>query len=478
MTSPNITDATSPYSRLPLLPLVFSLPATTLGRAAQSTMYPCHVHARRSLWSVCRVDSLDFFFICNHFVVRLAAHLHSPPPPLLPNMIAGRRGLAAAQRRSPPVPPLPQLPAVAARCANQPPSADVRWEAMSAATRLEMLVATASWWRRRAFPFYPQDVNWRVNALNDLRAADPSGAFDATTKTLVAGRHTGTALASSYHPHMFSVRRRQGDWTPWDAFHDQDKRLQLLELALRRFSPGGIAPNRLRATLSCRAGSRMVSNFRPLAAAAVYRRVLGRSHRRTGAGNRGEASRGGARVWDMSAGWGGRLLGAWRSNVVAHYIGTDPSARTHEGLSAMARTLKQKRADGRPMRVTLLRNGSEDFRPRAQSLDLCFTSPPYLDTEMYCHEPSQAHVKFPSRAAFVNRFLHQTLRNCHYGLKRGRHCVVNVAATRYFPDAARATIAVARRVGFVHVDTWQYGLRNGNGAAEARSEPVLIFRKP
>ena len=39
-------------------------------------------------------------------------------------------------------------------------------------------------------------------------------------------------------------------------------------------------------------------------------------------------------VWDMSCGWGGRLLGFLSKNT-KHYIGTEPSTKTFDGLKKM-----------------------------------------------------------------------------------------------------------------------------------------------
>ena len=60
-------------------------------------------------------------------------------------------------------------------------------------------------------------------------------------------------------------------------------------------------------------GTQAVSNFRPTAAKLIYEKF------------------GGDTIWDMSCGWGGRLIGFLASSR-KKYIGTEPSSLTFKGL--------------------------------------------------------------------------------------------------------------------------------------------------
>ena len=42
-----------------------------------------------------------------------------------------------------------------------------------------------------------------------------------------------------------------------------------------------------------------------------------------------------------------------------------------------------------------------------KSLDLCFTSPPYFDTEKYSDEDTQSYKKFPTEDGWVNGFFEE-----------------------------------------------------------------------
>ena len=135
-------------------------------------------------------------------------------------------------------------------------------------------------------------------------------------------------------------------------------------------------------------GSQGVSNFRPTAAHAIYNRFLPD----------------GGTTWDMSGGYGGRLLGAIKSQI--NYIATEPATNTVEGLKEIINdwgtisTLFRNE-----LHLEIVQKGSEDFLPDKESLDLCFTSPPYFDTEKYSNEDTQSYIKFPTSRDWINGFL-------------------------------------------------------------------------
>ena len=80
--------------------------------------------------------------------------------------------------------------------------------------------------------------------------------------------------------------------------------------------------NRLRQSLKIYTGTQSVSNFRPTAKKLIYEKF------------------GGEVVWDMSCGWGGRLLGFLSTSNTKHYIGTEPSTRTFDGLLEMKKDFR------------------------------------------------------------------------------------------------------------------------------------------
>jgi hypothetical protein len=205
-------------------------------------------------------------------------------------------------------------------------------------------------------------------------------------------------------------------------------------------------------------GVQGVSNFRPTAAACIYNTF----------------AKGGV-VWDMSGGWGGRLLGAIAGGV-DRYIATEPSSKTNEGLFCLADDFAGK------MNWEIYQLGSEDYVPDKNSLDLCFTSPPYFDLEKYADEPSQSYVKFDTKEAWIEGFLRPTFDNCYYGLKSDGLMIINIADVKGKQNInlEGRTLSVAAECGFKLVKKFMLALSNVNlrdKGTKFKYEPIYVFMK-
>jgi hypothetical protein len=266
----------------------------------------------------------------------------------------------------------------------------------------------------------------------------------------------GLGLAWSYFPHSFNVKSN-GKMTPYEAFIDD---LIFMKVIRKRLKMGTyISDSGIRKMLKIYTGVQGVSNFRPTAAACIYNRF----------------ARGGT-VWDMSGGWGGRLLGAIAGGVDT-YIATEPCHETRLGLQAMAHDFAEKR-----IWYDIVESGGEVFRPQKNSLDLCFTSPPYFDLEKYSDEPTQSYMKFNTKEAWIEGFLRPTFNNCHQGLKQGGFMLINIADVKgkHNINLEKETVNVALDAGFLLVDKYQLALSNVNlhiKEDKYKYEPIYVFKK-
>ena len=207
----------------------------------------------------------------------------------------------------------------------------------------------------------------------------------------------GIGLAWSYFPHHWEVQVLKMK-RPIDIFQDD----KLLKKALAsRIKWGGkvgldgfMSDADLRKAIRTASGVQAVSNFRPVASASIYYKYA-----RNGI------------VWDMSCGYGGRLIGALASGSVKKYIGSDPCKLTYQGLQKIQEDFKHI-----DMEVDLNMIGSEDFVPE-DNVDLCFTSPPYFNTEEYSNEETQSWKKYPTKKEWLEGFLKKTMQNCYSCLK-------------------------------------------------------------
>ena len=318
-------------------------------------------------------------------------------------------------------------------------------------------------WKTKDFPHYPTNYQWRKKEFAKLLRFDRSTLFKPNTKAVGSSAH-GLSLAWSYMPHHWGIKCGTMK-TPMEIWNDEKH----FKIGIKKLLTGtfweqkehhNITASDMRSLLRRYSGTQAVSNFRPTAAALLYDKFIEKASPLFGtqAGT----------TWDMSCGYGGRLLGSITADV--NYIGTDPCTETYEGL-------KQIKEDWGSINRTieLHQMGSEEFRPDRNSVDLCFTSPPYFDWEKYSEEDTQSYKKFPTVEDWIENFLRKTMENCHYGLKPGGILAMNVADTKRIKNFEDETLRLGKEINFNHIDTWQLQLSSQTGTP--KHEPIFIFKK-
>ncbi len=338
-------------------------------------------------------------------------------------------------------------------------------------------------WQERGFPYYSVDPTWREEKMADLKKVNCRKLL--TEDGIIKPHQEGLSLAWSYMPHSFGIRCGKMR-TPMEIYEDEEHfkkgiRKLLTGSFFGKYSVSDLKPasktknvedmfkegittyrsdeakhkaeSIMRSLLRRYTGTQCVSNFRPTAAAALYQKFM----------EPGEL------VWDMSMGYGGRILGAIISNV--NYVGTDPATLTFKGLCEI------KENHGRPDRQYFLnKKGSEVFKPKENCLDFAFTSPPYFNWEQYSDDAEQSFKNFSTNEDWNNGFLRKTIQNVMYGLKPGKYMGLNVANIKSHKTFEDDTVRIAKEEGFEHTDT--YKLQLSSQESGAKYEPVFIFRKP
>lgn len=280
--------------------------------------------------------------------------------------------------------------------------------------------------------------------------------------TDVAGIYIGQTmhalgLAWNYFPHWTTVRCNNMR-TPQETFEKDeffrkviDKRIKWVptdpSVVLDRKRQGigtMMTVNGIRKSIKMFTGTQAVSNFRPSAAAAVYQKLLLTDN---------------SVVWDMSMGWGGRMLGALACDKVAKYIGCDPATDTFAGLEKMRNDLKRLVPE-RKIEYEIHCFGSEGPEMRTvlpeSGVDLCFTSPPYFDCEKYSEEITQSWVKYKkdtkeeSKDAWLYGFMKDTMGNCWHALKPGGVMAINIADVKSYKDMVKKLINLAVDEGWTY----------------------------
>ena len=317
------------------------------------------------------------------------------------------------------------------------------------------------YWKKRGFPFIETSKKYRDEKFKSFMKVNDKSSLDFNNR-IFKFNVGGLSLAWSYHPHAFKVKCNTA-LSPIEVFNDE----VVLSKGIRKVLKGSFfkktpyevllsQTNQSKEIIRtiCRrvTNAQMVSNFRPVTASMIYKLFCDE----------------GDTVWDMSCGWGGRLLASIKSKV--NYIGTDPNTETMKGLNQMITTFGNKTNN-----YELLTIGSEEYKPKKNSLDFCFTSPPYFDTEKYSDEKTQSYLKYKGINTWKEKFLRKTIDNCYVGLKPNKFLALNVADVRNYETFEKDTKQIAKEVGFKLVDTFY--LQLSSQQSDFKDEPIFIFRK-
>jgi hypothetical protein len=308
---------------------------------------------------------------------------------------------------------------------------------------------------QRGFPYYSFTLEEKINDFNKIKRYDLDKIIsdDVVRQTM-----HGLGLAWSYFPHSWSVKIRSMK-TPSEIWEDKSLLKKAIEKRLQRggfvmlLPNGSMTDSQIRKALRSHSGAQSVSNFRPSAAAAIYKSYAGDGV-----------------VWDMSCGFGGRLLGAFLSEKVKTYIGTDPSTPTYNGLTEMKNDFSYLGVN-----VDLHKVGSEEFIPDTK-VDLCFTSPPYFNTEKYSDEPTQSYISYNTVNSWNENFLRKTIHNCRICLKDNGFLLLNVANVISHKSLEEDTVKIAQEEGFKLEKTLKMQLSSITKGG-FKYEPIFVFKK-
>lgn len=302
------------------------------------------------------------------------------------------------------------------------------------------------YYRSNGFPYYPTDMEYRRKKFEQLINYDKQ----IITDDIVRQTMHGLALAWSYFPHAFDVRCN-GKKTALEVFNDDQLFMKVIHKRMKYGTYMG--DSGILKMLKMFTNTQAVSNFRPTAAFAIYERFAS-----------------GGVVWDMSSGWGGRLLGAIKSSVKKYY-GTDPSTKTHAGLLNLANDF------GINTDIELYNIPSEDQDFIKEEVDLCFTSPPYYDTELYADEETQSYKRYTTYADWLVGYMKGTINRCYDSLKPNGILALNIADTKKY-KLTEDSIKICNENGFKLIDELKYALSNPKfGSTNFKYEPIYIFRK-
>lgn len=140
------------------------------------------------------------------------------------------------------------------------------------------------------------------------------------------------------------------------------------------------------------------TNFAPMRAKAIYERFCPKN----------------GIIYDYSAGFGGRMLGALSSKNNYTYIAVEPNTDTYYNLLQLGSFIEN--ISGRVNSFQIYNCGSQDFIPKEQ-IDFTFSCPPFFDLERYSNESTQSIIKYPDYNDWLENYVRPTIKNCYNSLK-------------------------------------------------------------
>jgi len=106
-------------------------------------------------------------------------------------------------------------------------------------------------------------------------------------------------------------------------------------------------------------------------------------------------------VFDPCIGWGGRMIGTTCLGEDFHYTGCEPFTKTYERLEEIIKDLNlDSQVDIYHSPVENILDSLNDRR-----FDMCLTSPPYFDLEVYSHEDTQSIKNYKTYEEWVEGFI-------------------------------------------------------------------------
>lgn len=318
-------------------------------------------------------------------------------------------------------------------------------------------------YRVNGYPAYSPNSYRLRREYRKLKRFDESSLLDGKN---IKQNMLGCGVLWTYHPHWIEVVCAGEKQSLKELWNDDEKLKMLIRKTyLWKLKHGELSwtHNRIRQNAKVFLSKQSVSNFRPTVAKLIYNTY----------GNMGG-------VLDMSSGFSGRLFGFFASNCQS-YTGIEPSTKTYCGLIRMAKDLQKCDEDCLfPIykNVKICKMGSEMYNAEwKNNFDLCFTSPPYFDTEKYSDEETQSYIKFNTLESWLRGFLGQTIENCWQYTKRFGYMVINIADTPRYKGLEQSAVRYAKDVGFKHVDTLFMEMSTTSQSKGRKTEPIFVFRK-
>lgn len=281
-------------------------------------------------------------------------------------------------------------------------------------------------------------------------SADPSNEYSAT----------GTTLLEFMFPNLHLVDSGNVDYNClYSRFYDDAKMRKCLNNFMSRSQ---FTNMRTMFAMTGRYLWSTATGFTPMRAKAIYEHFCPE----------------GGVVYDFSAGFGGRMLGALTSSKGYTYIACEPCINTYHNLNMLGLriTAANQRALGT---YTIINECSEDVKLERNSVDFAFSCPPYYALERYSNEPTQSVNKYSTYKEWLLYYVYPTLTNVYNCLKPGKLLCFVIAYRIMFRgriyDLGDHWCSLAEQCGFTQVTS--VPINNRSRKEGNNIEYMFVFKK-
>jgi hypothetical protein len=240
-----------------------------------------------------------------------------------------------------------------------------------------------------------------------IRDLDNLKEFDASTN---ANNFSGNPFLYHFQfKNLLKCRRKDGK-TIYDIAADPTEWAKLIENTKKRNRGGRTAAGNVFECFRINLGS--VVMFKSTTAKYLYKKYKATS------------------VLDPTAGWGGRMLGAWALGI--NYTGIDTNVEMTPAYNDMMTFLNDQNAFGNSLfeeergNLNMIWQSCLDVDFSKLDYDFVLTSPPYVNLEIYEHMK-----EWDNDRAFYEGFFIPLWQKCVDNIKKGGHVCFNISPKMY-----------------------------------------------
>lgn len=174
------------------------------------------------------------------------------------------------------------------------------------------------------------------------------------------------------------------------------------------------------------------------------------------------------RILDISAGWGDRLIAS-----ILHgcdYLGFDPNLDLAIKYDQIIATL-----NGDPNRHRVITQPFEEADLSQEGeFDICLSSPPFFDIEIFSQEENQSIVKFPDFNDWMVGFLFKSLKMVWNALKINGYLAIHMGDTKYHKINEPMLLFIEQ---YLPRSSYRGTIGLGGDQKSAAAQPLWIWQK-